>query len=84
MKNHIQAVAKANKGWSLYQLAKQMDMPQQTIYSWARARTQPSWENLDRLCDILDCQVDDLLTAEKPITPVPLFAEGLIAVEKPE
>ena len=27
-------------------------------------RTQPSYENMDRLCDILDCAVGDLFEAE--------------------
>jgi DNA-binding Xre family transcriptional regulator len=41
-----------------------MGLPQQTIYSWASGRTQPNYENMDRLCDILDCAVGDLFEAE--------------------
>ncbi len=52
------------KGYSLYRLAKMLDIPQQTVYSWANGRTQPSYENLDRLCEVLDCTVGELLEAE--------------------
>ena len=49
------------KGMSLYKLAKVMDLPQQTIYSWAKGRTQPSYLNLDKLCNILECEIGDIL-----------------------
>ncbi|MBQ2984770.1 MAG: helix-turn-helix transcriptional regulator [Candidatus Gastranaerophilales bacterium] len=52
------------KGMSLYKLAKVMDLPQQTIYSWAKGRTQPSYLNLDKLCNILECEIGDILEAE--------------------
>ena len=54
MKIRIKDVAKERKTWSLYKLAKEMGLPQQTVYSWASGRTQPSYDNMDRLCDILD------------------------------
>ncbi|MEZ4574596.1 MAG: helix-turn-helix transcriptional regulator [Vampirovibrionales bacterium] len=44
----------------MYRLAKELGLPQQTVYSWASGRTQPSYENMDRLCDVLDCAVGDL------------------------
>lgn len=64
MKIKIKEIAKDQKGWSLYKLAKELNLPQQTVYSWASGRTQPSYENMDRLCDILDCQVGELFEAE--------------------
>lgn len=64
MKVKIKETAKIKKNYSLYRLAKEMNLPQQTIYSWAKGRTQPSYANLDRLCDILECGVEDLLEAE--------------------
>ena len=64
MKIKIKETAKSKKNYSLYKLAQIMNMPQQTIYSWAKGRTQPSYINLDKLCDVLDCNIADLLEAE--------------------
>lgn len=64
MKIKIKEAVKIHKNWSLYKLAKVLQLPQQTIYSWASGRTQPSYENMDRLCDVLDCNVSDLFEAE--------------------
>jgi DNA-binding Xre family transcriptional regulator len=64
MKIKIKDVSKDKKGWSLYRLAKELSLPQQTVYSWASGRTQPSYENMDRLCDVLDCGVGELFETE--------------------
>ena len=64
LKIRIKEVAKKKKGWSLYRLAKELGLPQQTVYSWANGRTQPSYENMDKLCDALDCTVGELFEAE--------------------
>ena len=64
MKIKLKETARKNKDWSLYKLAQELGLPQQTIYSWASGRTQPSYENLDRLCAILECNVENLLEAE--------------------
>ncbi|MEM0950886.1 MAG: helix-turn-helix transcriptional regulator [Cyanobacteria bacterium P01_H01_bin.74] len=64
MKVKIKEAAKDLKDWSLYRLAKELGLPQQTVYSWASGRTQPSYENMDKLCDVLDCAVGDLFEAE--------------------
>ena len=64
MKIKIKETVKSKKGWSLYKLAKVLDLPQQTIYSWASGRTQPSYENMDKLCDAIGCNVGDLFEAE--------------------
>ncbi len=63
MKIKLKEIA-LKKGMSLYKLAKVMDLPQQTIYSWAKGRTQPSYLNLDKLCNILECEIGDILEAE--------------------
>lgn len=63
MKIKIKEAAK-NKNYSLYMLAKVLNMPQQTVYSWAKGRTQPSYVNLDKLCSVLECEIQDLLEAE--------------------
>lgn len=64
MKIKIRETAKEKKGYSLYKLAKELNLPQQTVYSWANGRTQPSYENMDRLCEALDCTIADLLECE--------------------
>jgi len=64
LKIRIKEVARKKKGWSLYRLAKELGLPQQTVYSWANGRTQPSYENMDRLCEAIACCVGDLFEAE--------------------
>ena len=64
MKVKIKEFVRKNKNWSLYKLAQEMDLPQQTVYSWASGRTQPSYDNWDRLCAVLDCNIENLLENE--------------------
>ena len=64
MKIKIKETVKAKRGWSLYKLAKVLDLPQHTKYSWANGRTQPSYENMDRLCETIGCSVGDLFESE--------------------
>lgn len=65
MKVLIRETARNKKDWSLYKLAQMMDLPQQTVYSWATGRTQPSWESMDILCTILGCGLSDLFHPEE-------------------
>lgn len=64
LKIRIKETARVKKGWSLYRLAKELGLPQQTVYSWANGRTQPSYDNMDKLCEIMGCSVGDLFEAE--------------------
>lgn len=64
MKIKIKETVKLKRGWSLYKLAKELNLPQQTVYSWASGRTQPSYDNMDRLCEIISCSVGELFEAE--------------------
>lgn len=64
MKVKIKDVAHDKKDWSLYRLAKEMGLPQQTVYSWASGRTQPSYKHIDLMCHVLDCMVGDLFEAD--------------------
>jgi transcriptional regulator with XRE-family HTH domain len=68
LKIKIKDVAKEKKAWSLYRLAKELGLPQQTVYSWANGRTQPSYDNMDKLCDVIECAIGELFEAE-PIQP---------------
>ncbi len=76
MKIKIKETVKKIKGWSLYKLAKVLNLPQQTVYSWASGRTQPSYENMDRLCDALDCSIGDLFEAEPVQEKLNLIVNG--------
>ena len=76
MKIKIKEAVKKMKGWSLYKLAKVLNLPQQTVYSWASGRTQPSYENMDRLCDALECTVGDLFEAEPVQEKLDLIING--------
>lgn len=64
LKIRIKELARLKKGWSLYRLAKELGLPQQTIYSWANGRTQPSYDNMDRLCEAISCSLGELFEAE--------------------
>jgi transcriptional regulator with XRE-family HTH domain len=64
MKIKIKDMAQERKGWSLYKLAKEMGLPQQTVYSWASGRTQPSYKHIEQMCHVLDCSVGDLFEAD--------------------
>ena len=64
MKIKIKETVKQLRGWSLYKLAQVLNLPQQTVYSWASGRTQPSYENMDRLCETIGCGIGHLFEAE--------------------
>ena len=64
MKIKIKETVREKKNWSLYKLAQILNLPQQTVYSWASGRTQPSYENMDRLCEAIGCSVGELFEAE--------------------
>jgi len=65
MKVFIKETARTKKGYSLYKLAQIMNIPQQTVYSWAAGRTQPNWESMDILCTILECELGELFQVER-------------------
>lgn len=64
MKIKLGYAARKFKNWSLYRLAEELNIPQQTVYSWANKRTKPSYKNMDKICEILGCKIEDILEAE--------------------
>ena len=64
MEIKIKEIAKRNRGWSVYELAKQLGNPPQTVYGWAGGRTQPSYKNMDLLCKKLKCTMSDLFAVD--------------------
>jgi transcriptional regulator with XRE-family HTH domain len=72
----IKQAARKRKNWSLYRLAKELKMPQQTVYGWANGRTQPSYINIAKICEMLECKVKHLFKVveikeiNEPIQPL--------------
>ncbi len=64
MKIMLKEAALKFKGYTVYKLALELKVPYQTVYSWAKGRTQPSYESLDKICNVLECKIQDLLEAE--------------------
>lgn len=64
MKIKIKETAKVKKNYSLYKLAQVLNIPEQTVYSWAKGKSQPSYINLDKICNVLECKIEDILEAE--------------------
>lgn len=64
MKVKIREFARS-KGLSLYKLAQMLSLPQQTLYSWGSGRTQPSYDGMDMLCTVLQCNMADLFEPEE-------------------
>ena len=61
MKAYIKEAARDFKNWSVYRLALEIDMPQQTVYAWVWGKTRPTYENLEKICKALGCTPNDLL-----------------------
>lgn len=53
------------KGFSTYILRRDKLLPESTIQS-IRAGKPISWENISRLCCLLDCQPGDIMEYVKP------------------
>lgn len=67
MKVQIREAALRLKGWipeDLVFYLKDYVSPT-TVYNWITGRRQPSYENLDMLCTLLDCSLDELLVYEE-------------------
>lgn len=60
IKNNLREAAKKFRGWSIYKLAQQLDLPHQTVYSWVWNKTQPSCENALKICRLLNCRYEDI------------------------
>lgn len=60
IKNSLREVAMSSKGWTIYKLAQELNLPHQTVYSWAWNKTQPTYKNLLKICSTLDCSMEDI------------------------
>lgn len=52
------------KGYTTYQIRKEKLLSESTLQK-LRNRQPISWENIDSLCKLLDCQIGDILIYEK-------------------
>lgn len=64
MKVKLREASRKFKNWSLYRLAKELNIKGQCVYSWANKRYQITYKNLDRICKILGCKISDILEEE--------------------
>lgn len=53
-----------NKGYSAYRLRKDKLMAEKTIQQ-LRTNTLVSWKNIGTLCELLECQVGDIVEYKK-------------------
>ena len=49
------------RGWSIYRLSVESDLPQSTLINMFNRETQPSIATLEAICKALDCQPGDIL-----------------------
>lgn len=59
MSSKLKELLKA-KGYTISGFAKELDISTQYIYNWINKYT-PSSKYIVRICQLLDCQVDDLI-----------------------
>ena len=71
----IKEATRELKKWSLYRLAKELGLPQQTVYSWANGRTQPNYFHQDLICTALGCTLNDLYKPERIELPKKVYTQ---------
>lgn len=58
----IAEVARRKKGWTLKRLADELEQEYQTVLYWNQGRSYPRVPTLLKLCAVLDCTLNDLIT----------------------
>jgi len=53
-----------DKGYSTYRIRKEKLFSESTLQKF-RSNDTVSWENIERVCDLLGCDVGDIVTYEK-------------------
>lgn len=61
---NLKHLAETKKGWTLYKLAAEMNTHRQVIYRWERGFHLPGAKTLEALCDVLGCNISELLIRE--------------------
>jgi DNA-binding Xre family transcriptional regulator len=49
------------KGLKVEHLAEMLGVTKQAVYCWERGVSAPVWDNLEKLCEVLECSVPDLI-----------------------
>lgn len=49
------------KNISGYKLAKMLEIDTNTVYRWINNIFVPSTKNLYKICEVLDCKIDDIV-----------------------
>ncbi|MCE3233828.1 MAG: Helix-turn-helix domain [Vampirovibrio sp.] len=62
MRLKIAEVARRNKGWNMRKLADKLDLDHQTVMYWNQGRSYPRLPTLVKMCRLLECTLEDLLT----------------------
>lgn len=62
--NHIAQIRKA-RGVTALALAESLGVRETTIMRWQRGENDPSISQMHKLCEILDCSLDDLFPREE-------------------
>jgi DNA-binding XRE family transcriptional regulator len=62
MRLQIAEIARRNKGWNMRKLAEKLDLDHQTVMYWNQGRSYPRFPVLIKLCRLLECTLEDLLT----------------------
>lgn len=57
--------AREGKGLSQEQLAERLNVTRQAVSNWERGKTQPDIEMLQRLSEVLEVSVEELIYGEK-------------------
>ncbi len=58
----IAEVAYRNKGWNMRKLADRLELDPQTVMYWNQGRAYPRFPTLIKLCRLLECKLEDLLS----------------------
>lgn len=56
---------RANKNLSQIEVAKMMGITKETLSSWERYKTYPDVMSLKRLCEIYECNLDDIFLPDE-------------------
>lgn len=54
------------RGWSVYRIAKEADIPQSTIATWYSQHRTPPIEDIEKICDAFDITLQDFF-ADSPV-----------------
>lgn len=57
--------ARKKKGLTQRKLAELLEIPYQQVQFWEYGKYKPSFNNISKLCDILDLNLDDIISKKE-------------------